>query len=207
MHLSPGVITISLLGLLISGCAQQPKTVAQKAPGHTPSLPSIACEVTSGPNKGQQGTRTEDGWCEGDWGGTECRPRTKCKDIETSDARGSVPGQPDSGVVRGLAPGTGSAVIGIRPPNGSPRHAYCLRDGDFLSVIFANSGGLASTGAVAVDVTFKTKPPTTLTRQMPAIPSGGRVEMAFPVPSGCFTPDCDFTIQWSNQPPVAGRCF
>jgi hypothetical protein len=36
-----------------------------------------ACTVTDGPNKGKKGTYTRDDegnlWCEGDWGGTECR--------------------------------------------------------------------------------------------------------------------------------------
>ncbi len=36
------------------------------------------CTVTSGPNKGKTGTYGEDGWCEGDWGGTEC-VASKCK--------------------------------------------------------------------------------------------------------------------------------
>lgn len=36
------------------------------------------CTVTSGPNKGKTGTYGDDGWCEGDWGGTECGA-TKCK--------------------------------------------------------------------------------------------------------------------------------
>lgn len=37
-----------------------------------------ACTVKSGPNKGKTGTYGSDGWCEGDWGGTECGS-TKCK--------------------------------------------------------------------------------------------------------------------------------
>ena len=36
------------------------------------------CTVKSGPNKGETGTYGADGWCEGDWGGTECGT-TKCK--------------------------------------------------------------------------------------------------------------------------------
>lgn len=36
------------------------------------------CTVTSGPNKGKTGTYGSDGWCEGNWGGTECGT-TKCK--------------------------------------------------------------------------------------------------------------------------------
>jgi hypothetical protein len=43
------------------------------------------CTVTSGPNKGKEGTYTvdEDGslWCEGDWGGTECGS-DKCKNAK-----------------------------------------------------------------------------------------------------------------------------
>jgi hypothetical protein len=50
------------------------------------------CKVTSGPNKGKEGTYTiEEGtgstWCEGDWGGTECGSgdQSNC-----TDARGGV---------------------------------------------------------------------------------------------------------------------
>lgn len=43
-----------------------------------------ACTVTSGPNKGKNGTYTvdEEGntWCEGDWGGTQCV--SKCADAK-----------------------------------------------------------------------------------------------------------------------------
>jgi len=40
--------------------------------------PGDSCVVTSGDNKGETGTYGSDGWCEGDWGGTECGT-TKCK--------------------------------------------------------------------------------------------------------------------------------
>jgi hypothetical protein len=54
------------------------------------------CEVTSGPNKGKQGTYTEDGqWCEGTWGGTECKDssgNSKCKNLALIlDSSGDVP--------------------------------------------------------------------------------------------------------------------
>lgn len=42
----------------------------------------IKCTVTSGPNKGKSGTYTNEGWCEGSWGGTECKANnqvSKCK--------------------------------------------------------------------------------------------------------------------------------
>ncbi len=43
------------------------------------------CTVVSGPNKGKKGTYSSDGWCQGPWGGTECRrtpgsPEQRCKD-------------------------------------------------------------------------------------------------------------------------------
>ena len=45
------------------------------------------CEVTSGPNKGKTGTYDGEGWCTGDWGGTECTASdgsSKCKDLAKS---------------------------------------------------------------------------------------------------------------------------
>jgi len=42
------------------------------------------CEVTGGPNKGKTGTYDGEGWCVGDWGGTECKGSdgtSKCKDL------------------------------------------------------------------------------------------------------------------------------
>jgi len=43
------------------------------------------CTVISGPNKGKTGTYGSDGWCEGNWGGTECGS-TKCKIVAKSAA-------------------------------------------------------------------------------------------------------------------------
>lgn len=56
------------------------------------------CQVTSGPNKGKKGVFTEGGsWCEGDWGGTECKNTNgtsngKCKAaaLVLGDDRGIV---------------------------------------------------------------------------------------------------------------------
>ncbi|MCZ4271666.1 hypothetical protein [Maritalea porphyrae] len=52
-------------------------TVSTAAP-QTSLTAGEKCTVTSGPNKGKTGTYGEDGWCEGDWGGTEC-VASKCK--------------------------------------------------------------------------------------------------------------------------------
>lgn len=192
--------------LLLAGCASPPQTMAKQAPGHTPTTPSIDCEVTTGPNKGKRGTRTEDGWCEGDWGGTECRPRTKCKDVDTTVSDGATR-QPQAPSTRGIAPTGNTPVVGIRPPVGSGPNRYCQLDDNVLSVRFANSGGVAARAGTNVTVTFQGSSPTSVSGRMPAIPPGGVVDMAFPVPRDCFASDCRFTIQWSNQPPVSGICI
>jgi hypothetical protein len=50
-------------------------TSSEKTPGGK-------CKVTKGPNKGKTGTYSDDGWCEGDWGGTECGDSNdKCEDV------------------------------------------------------------------------------------------------------------------------------
>lgn len=190
---------------MLAGCDDATQTLAKPAPGHTPTTPPIACEVTAGPNKGKRGERTEDGWCEGDWGGTECRPRSKCKDVES--AGGHIATQPQAPETRGIAGGRNIAIVGIRPPIGNPPVAYCLRDGDQLSVLFGNSGGIPSPPGTTVTVTFSAQGPVPTSRPMPAIPPGGTIDMAFPIPRSCFIPDCRFTIQWSNQPPVRGICI
>lgn len=45
------------------------------------------CKVVSGPNKGKTGTYDGEGWCTGDWGGTECvgsdgKANGKCQDMK-----------------------------------------------------------------------------------------------------------------------------
>src|SRR5262245_5375525 len=91
------------LGFMVdlSGCdTQQPLTAFDA------SVPGTACVVMSGPNVGKRGTRTEDGWCEGDWGGTECIPTFRC--INTAASGGGF-------FEEAVAP-TGGAVLGNRGP-------------------------------------------------------------------------------------------
>ena len=45
------------------------------------------CKVVSGPNAGKSGTYDSEGWCMGDWGGTECtgsdgKSNGKCQDAK-----------------------------------------------------------------------------------------------------------------------------
>lgn len=194
---------VVVLGFMVSlsACeAQQQRTAAAPAGG---SAPGTACEVTSGPNEGKRGTRTEDGWCEGSWGGTECIPSSKCIDVAAGGG-----GFSDEAVapIDGVVLGTQGPVVGIVPPFGSPAHEYCQRDDLNLSIAFQNRGDAPSPGNVPVSITFGGTNET-ITRQRPSIPPGGTVEMIYPMPEGCFNPDCGFRIAWSNQPSVAGRCI
>ncbi|PCJ94930.1 MAG: hypothetical protein COA50_11145 [Flavobacteriaceae bacterium] len=193
-----GYASLLFLSILLIGC---------KAKGHTPSTPSIDCEVVSGPNKGKKGKRTEDGWCEGDWGGTECTPRSKCKDISAEGPDTSIGQDFEGGEL--LIEAGGNAIVGIVPPHGSSANEYCQIDDSKLSVIFRNTGDRPSSDRTTnVTVEFITgSTNTTETKLMPSIPSGGTIEMIFEVPNQCFGPDCDFSIKWSNQAVVFGRCI
>jgi len=113
--------------------------------------------------------------------------------------------------VRGAAPANagmtsmGNPIIGIVPSRGAPSVGYCKRNGDELVVTFANSGELPSSGTVNVTVDFS--PGNDVVLPMPSIQPGTSVDMNFPIPYGCFDPDCSFSIKWSNQPPVSGICI
>jgi hypothetical protein len=185
----------------LSGCdTQQPRTAA--APAFGASVPGTACNVTSGPNVGKRGTRTEDGWCEGDWGGTECIPSFRCINPAAGGGGSSEEAvAPTGGVVLGKR----GPVVGIVPPFGSQPHEYCSRDGHHLSVVFRNSGDTPAPGNVPVSITFSGVNQTVTQTRRP-IPPGGNVEMIYPMPGGCFDPECGFRIAWSNQPSVNGHC-
>jgi hypothetical protein len=68
------------------------------------------CEVTAGPNKGKTGTfGNGKSWCEGSWGGTECKDQQgtdKCKAVELTVSGG------DTGVFEGKA-GTVIVTTGV----------------------------------------------------------------------------------------------
>ena len=85
----------------------------------------------------------------------------------------------------------------------------CRRDdAGNLIVRFNNTGELAANSQPEVRVTFNvgdTDP--VVTQTMPVIPAGGSVDMAFQIPTGCFSADCFFSIQWSNQPAQSGTCI
>lgn len=118
-------------------------------------------------------------------------------------------GAPDPIVNPSPGPATGPSnpVIGIFPSNGSPND-YCNISGDKLFVNFTNTGDIESKGGTMVTVTFQTQPPTLpVPGEIPALPPGGIGGPNFTIPNSCFTADCSFTIKWSNQPVVKGKCI
>ncbi|MFW7381302.1 MAG: hypothetical protein ACOH5I_20980 [Oligoflexus sp.] len=70
------------------GTAEQEDSQLNRAhSGNGGAGKSGACKVVSGPNKGKTGTYDGEGWCTGDWGGTECQDSSgkdngKCTDVK-----------------------------------------------------------------------------------------------------------------------------
>ncbi len=69
---------------------------------------------------------------------------------------------------------------------------WCDLDSGDLVVHIKNQGGVdAGTSSTAVD--FGTPGITTVST--PAIAAGQTVDVTVPIPGGCYTPDCSFTIE------------
>lgn len=99
------------------------------------------------------------------------------------------------------------AAVQLVPANGLATD-YCVRRTqgalNVLDVTFANNGTAEYLGGDPVSVRFE----RAVSRgTIPAIPKGKTVTLAFPLPAACFDPNCDFVIEYSNQPPVAGTCL
>jgi hypothetical protein len=75
--------------LVFQGCggADQEASQLHRAVGGTGGTSGGKCKVVSGPNAGKTGTYDGEGWCTGDWGGTECvgsdgKSNGKCQDLK-----------------------------------------------------------------------------------------------------------------------------
>lgn len=82
----PSIFFASLIALSFQACGVPDDEASQLNQAKTGGGTGGAgkCEVTSGPNKGKTGTYDGEGWCVGDWGGTECTGSdgaSKCKDL------------------------------------------------------------------------------------------------------------------------------
>lgn len=82
-----------------------------------------------------------------------------------------------------------TAKVEIVPPRGSEPVAYCKRDNLDLTVTFASTGNRPSIPGMEVKVTFFTDPATFETQQLLSVPPGQTADLAFTIPSACFSPD------------------
>lgn len=84
-------------------------------------------------------------------------------------------------------------------PVGSDPFAFCRmeQNGALLRVTVRNQGN-GNAALSKTTVSFHTGP---VTLDTPSIPAGGSVDLLFPVPPGCFSPDCSFqiTVDSENQ--------
>jgi hypothetical protein len=106
--------------------------------------------------------------------------------------------------ILGLGPKSGvveQRAVDLLPfsPMGTSPTAFCRieESGKVLRVTVKNQGAIEA-GASKTTVRFDE---TLFTLDTPPVPAGGSVDLLFKVPTGCFTPDCSFTISVdsSNQ--------
>jgi len=106
----------------------------------------------------------------------------------------------------------GNPIIGLvpsSPPSALPFKDYCRRDDRGFIMLFQNSGEVESS-EIQGTITFSGSPPIAFV--IPKIPAkvgtiNGSKEVIVTIPIDCFSSDCGFTIQWSNQPAINGQCI
>ena len=121
---------------------------------------------------------------------------------------GTQPTVSDNQVVLPL----GNPIISLvpsSPESALPFKDYCRKDNRGFIMLFQNSGKLESPKILGT-ITFSDSPPIPF--EIPKIPAkigdtNGFKEVIVSIPIGCFSPDCGFTIQWSNQPAINGQCI
>jgi hypothetical protein len=99
------------------------------------------------------------------------------------------------------------AAVKLIPENGLATD-YCKRRTqgtlNVVDITFANTGSAPYAGGDPVSVRYE----RSISRgTIPAISVGDTVTLAFPLPASCFDPNCDFVINYSNQPPASGTCL
>lgn len=96
------------------------------------------------------------------------------------------------------APGSGVLPSPVRlvPLDGQPPTGpgLCRRSEAGLLVRLHNPNGMAM-APVQVSVGFASDPPATREAQSPTIGPNSRVDVAVPIPGGCFSPGCSFHIR------------
>ncbi|HET9240160.1 MAG TPA: hypothetical protein VFO10_23050 [Oligoflexus sp.] len=87
MRMFTKIMLASTFTLILQACggADQEASELHRAIGGSSGTVGGRCKVTSGPNAGKTGTYDDEGWCMGDWGGTECKAAdgtSKCQDLK-----------------------------------------------------------------------------------------------------------------------------
>jgi hypothetical protein len=87
MRMITKVMLAGTLALTLQACggADEESSQLHRAIGESSGAVGGRCKVTSGPNAGKTGTYDDEGWCVGDWGGTECKGAdgaSKCQDLK-----------------------------------------------------------------------------------------------------------------------------
>ncbi len=101
--------------------------------------------------------------------------------------------------------------VKLVPDNGLPGDYCKIRTSGatrVLDITFLNDGNAAYEGGDPITVTYQTGTTRRAVSRgtLPPVAQGKTTTVAFPMPTACFVPDCDFTIAWANQPEVAGYC-
>jgi hypothetical protein len=106
-----------------------------------------------------------------------------------------------------LKPGP-KAVVRVVPVTGTGSRPsdYCRLGPNGLVVRLENIGDLQAPPN-RVTVTFRTSAGSvSRTRTSAVIPPAETVDVIFPIPEGCPSPDCGFTIKRPPWPAIAGFC-
>ena len=83
-------------------------------------------------------------------------------------------------------------LLPIGRPDLSGPISFCKTDDNHRLMVTVKNQGNADAAASTTTVEFN--PGGSVSIATPAIPAGGTVDLSFTIPSGCFNPDCDFTI-------------
>lgn len=79
-----------------------------------------------------------------------------------------------------------------RRSGSSGSEGFCRRDSTGNLIVRVRNQTNIGAGPTATRVQFPNNPPQTL--PTPPIGGGASADVAFPIPAGCFSPDCGFTI-------------
>ena len=96
------------------------------------------------------------------------------------------------GLITAISAGCQPDLVPERRVGSTGREGFCRRDGDSLVVRIRNQTNFDV--FVPTETTVLFSPGGEITESTPPIPGGSMADVSFLIPSGCFDPDCSFTI-------------